>query len=73
MIVLVLVGCHPKPDRDAQCKEAIDHMRMVSTMPMREGDTAMVMGACKMWSQERLDCTMKAKDDAELEACQKLQ
>ena len=68
-LLIGLVGCTPKPDRDVQCHDVIEHIRMVSMQPMREGDMMMLMGACKMWSEGTIGCVMTAKDDAAIEQC----
>lgn len=68
-VLLALVACNPKPDRETQCKEVIEHLRKVTAMPMRDGDVAMQMGACKMWSDMTIDCMKMTKNDEEIAAC----
>jgi hypothetical protein len=69
VVVILVCACKPKLDKDARCHDVIAHIRDVTTMPMREGDVSMMMGACKMWPDDTLDCLMAAKNDADIERC----
>jgi len=69
LVVVALGACKPKPDKEARCRDAVEHMRSVSAMPMRDGDVSMVMGACKMWMDGTIECVLAAKNDAEIERC----
>jgi hypothetical protein len=69
LLLIALGACKPKPDKEARCREVVEHMRSVSAMPMRDGDVSMVMGACKMWMDGTLDCILAAKNDEEIERC----
>ena len=67
--VVAVAACKPKSDKETRCHAVVAHMRDVSRMPMREGDVSMMMGACKMWIDDTIDCLMVAKDDAEIDRC----
>jgi hypothetical protein len=69
LLLIALLGCTPKPDRDARCKDVVEHLRKVSMAPMRDGDVSMLTGACKMWSEGTIDCVLATKDDAGVETC----
>ncbi len=71
LIVLALAACKSKPDQQARCHDVVEHMRSVTTMPMRDGDVAMMMGACKMWEPATIDCLMAAKNDDDIARCKK--
>lgn len=73
LIVLSLAACKPKKPMDEQCHDVVEHWRTVSTMPMREGDVMMFMGACPMWKQATIDCLMAARNDDELKKCRDME
>jgi hypothetical protein len=68
-ILVALVACNPKPDKETRCKDVIEHIRKVSAMPMRDGDVMMLKGACEMWSDMTIDCMKMTKNDEEIAAC----
>jgi len=69
VLLVALAACRPKPDLEARCHDIVEHLRMVSKMPMREGDVAMLMGSCTMWMEPTLACMEATKNDDDVERC----
>ena len=69
----LLAACHPRGDQEQQCHDVVEHWRTVSTMPMRDGDVQMFMGACMMWHQATIDCMLAATNDDEIKACRPME
>jgi hypothetical protein len=67
-----MAACNPKPDLDTRCHDIVAHMRKVSTMPMRDGDVGMFMGACMMWKPPMLACMEETKNDADIATCRQM-
>jgi hypothetical protein len=72
-VVAGLAACHPKGDQDDQCHDIVAHMRKVSTMPMRDGDVDMLMGACMMWKPAMMDCMVATTNDADIAKCRAME
>ena len=73
LMIIALVACHAKPDREGQCHDVVEHMRKVSAMPMRDGDVMMFMGACKMWMQSTVDCMAATTNDDDIAKCRAME
>ena len=73
ILALSLMACTPKKPMDDQCHDVVEHWRTVSTMPMRDADVAMFMGACPMWKQATIDCLMAARNDDQLKKCRDME
>ena len=71
LVLAALSACKGTPDKETRCHDVVEHMRSVTTMPMRDGDVAMMMGACKMWETATIDCLMVAKNDDDIARCKK--
>lgn len=71
--LVVVAACQPRADHETQCHEVVEHLRKVSAMPMREGDVAMLMGACGMWKQPMLDCMAASTSDADVARCREME
>ncbi len=72
-IAVLLLGCKAKKPMDDQCHDVVEHWRTVSTMPMREGDVMMFMGACPMWKQTTINCMLAARNDDQLKKCREME
>ena len=70
---IAALSCHPKGDIEQQCHDAVEHWRTVSTMPMREGDVQMFMGACMMWKSATVDCIKASKNDDDIKKCRDME
>ena len=68
-----LASCKAKGDMEQQCHDAVEHWRTVSTMPMREGDVKMFMGACMMWKSATVDCIKASKNDDDIKKCRDME
>lgn len=73
LLALSLLACKAKKPMDEQCHDVVEHWRTVSTMPMREGDVMMFMGACPMWKQATIDCLLAARNDDQLKKCRDME
>jgi len=69
ILLALLAACRPKPDMETRCHGIVEHLRMVSKMPMREGDVAMLMGSCTMWMEPTLACMEATANDDDIARC----
>ena len=69
----LLGSCNPKGDMEQQCHDAVEHWRTVSTMPMREGDVKMFMGACLMWKSATVSCIKASRNDDDIKKCRDME
>jgi hypothetical protein len=70
VLVVALAACKSKAmDKEDRCHDVVEHVRKVTKMPMREGDVSMMMGACAMWMDDTLACLEKARNDEDIERC----
>jgi hypothetical protein len=72
-LAIGMFGCKPKGDMEQQCHDAVEHMRKVSAMPLRDGDVNMFMGACMMWKSATVDCVKAAQNDDDIKKCRDME